>query len=118
MASQCLVDHDEEVVIALAEKGERFVINGSGIAIGLDIAFPRPFDQAGDLSFVSVIRNLGLQPLYQPWTHNELGVRLRKTQHALLGIRQRYAFRSGLADHLFNEEALSFSMRCQHTDSA
>lgn len=55
MASKCPVDHDKEVVIALAENRECFAINGSGIAIGLDVALPRSFDQARDLSFVGVV---------------------------------------------------------------
>jgi hypothetical protein len=118
MALKCPVDHDEEVVIALAQNCERFAINGSGVAIGLDIAFPRCFDQARDFSLVGVIRNLSLQLLHQPWTHDELGVGLRKVNMRCSVSDSGTPSVCGLGDHLFNKEAFGLSLRCEHTDSA
>ena len=60
MPTKRSIDHDQQIVIALAEGREGFAVKVSGIAIRLDVALPGALDQTRDLRFVLLVRDFSL----------------------------------------------------------
>jgi hypothetical protein len=91
------IDHDEQVVIALAKRREGFAVQASGIAVGLNVALPGALEQPRDLCFVVLIRNVRMSFL-QPVVPIP---RLRRDQLAIVEAdREDLAFDDGQVEQI------------------